>query len=162
LARNIVRVLGWEYALSASGRNVSVSLAWWPAAAVPGRGLFPALPGDSRIVNGQQNRSVRAWIFVSARRRSDPTHGHGQAARSPIPAIREGPLCGAADEADAVIYGSLTELESHVSVTRACDLLGLVRASVYRVRAPRMLGPRAAPVPDERRSGPDTSLLIYR
>lgn len=32
-------------------------------------------------------------------------------------------------------------------MTRACGLLGLARASVYRARAPRMLGPRPAPVP---------------
>ena len=32
-------------------------------------------------------------------------------------------------------------------MTRACGLLGLARASVYRARAPRMLGPRPAPGP---------------
>jgi len=32
-------------------------------------------------------------------------------------------------------------------MVRACDLLGLARASVYRARAPRILGPRPAPVP---------------
>jgi putative transposase len=41
----------------------------------------------------------------------------------------------------------LTELESHTSTKEACELLGLARASVYRVRAPQVHGPRPAPVP---------------
>lgn len=41
----------------------------------------------------------------------------------------------------------MTELETIISTKKACGLLGLARASVYRARAPRVHGPRPAPVP---------------
>lgn len=48
------------------------------------------------------------------------------------------------------MYSALAELEAQVATSRACELLGIARASVYRWRAPSMVGPaphRAVPVP---------------
>lgn len=42
---------------------------------------------------------------------------------------------------------ALVELEGFTSTLRGCQLLGLSRATVYRSRAPRMIGPSPRPVP---------------
>jgi putative transposase len=44
-----------------------------------------------------------------------------------------------------VTAAALGELEVLIPTSRACGLLGLVRSSVYRARAPRMHGPAPAP-----------------
>jgi transposase InsO family protein len=46
-----------------------------------------------------------------------------------------------------VIFPAVVEAERYVPIALACRLLGAVRASVYRWRAPQVHGPRTAPQP---------------
>nr|WP_326420247.1 hypothetical protein [Amycolatopsis sp. H20-H5] len=53
LARRYVRVLGWDYALSANSRNASASPCRCAASNGFRYGLALACPGESSTVNGQ-------------------------------------------------------------------------------------------------------------